>query len=104
MLQWPPEMSFRSVRGLVWSSGALSKPCSLSARSKGLTVTRQAAVIATPGSTRVQTMADVPVSRGEISKAFKVGKGNDEQSPSELLPNSTMYLRRTSVATLALQG
>jgi hypothetical protein len=67
-------------------------------------VTRQAAVIATPGSTRVQTMADVPVSREEISEAFEVRKGNDEQSPSELFPNSTMYLRRMSVATLALHG
>jgi len=87
-----------------WSAGVLSKPRSLSTRSKGRIVTREAAVIATPGSTRVQTMAVVPVSREEISEAFAIGKGKDEQSPSELFPNSTMYFRRMSVATLALQS
>ena len=67
MLQWPPVISLRSVRVVCCPAGVLSKPLILRVRSRGRIVTRQAAVMATPGSTSVHTIAVVPVSKEDVS-------------------------------------
>jgi len=75
-------MSLRRVNGWcppwLFGVGVLSNPGRWRLRRRGLIVRRQAAVMATPGSTSVQIIAVVPVSVASLRRGL-TGAKRDER-------------------------